>query len=448
MMLTRCPACQTTFRLGPEQLRARQGEVRCGHCFHPFNALEHEIVPPSSTTHAARVTQDAYPAPSPASYRTWPHQAARGSAAHGPAGPREAGPQEITLRDANPHQDGLLADSHPQDAGFIVLEEKSAAAPAAEDPVLDDPRELPPPTPLPMPHGSDTAEEEATAEDAPPVLPEVLRSGRRATAGTASDTRPSLSRPGREDSFTGSRTTGDSADSDDAEQPEAELPASGTPASDTAGTTNTGTGEQEDDTSLLRPAAPQPAHWAAAKEAPEAAHIDIEQLDAKYGRPKSPASPRQRALGSLAVGLLGGLLAAQCVYLYRMEIARDLPGLRPLLETACAALNCTVPFPRDVELISVDLSDLQSEPGKPGQYILYATISNRAGYAQAWPHLELTLTDARDTPVARRVLAPHEWIPPAQHGETFASRSAVNARIAFAAPDLAPTGYRVGKFYP
>ena len=25
----------------PEQLHARRGEVRCGHCFHPFNALEH-----------------------------------------------------------------------------------------------------------------------------------------------------------------------------------------------------------------------------------------------------------------------------------------------------------------------------------------------------------------------------------------------------------------------
>ncbi|WP_341645844.1 DUF3426 domain-containing protein [Thauera sp. SDU_THAU2] len=464
MMLTRCPACQTTFRLGPEQLRARQGEVRCGHCFHPFNALEHEIVPPSSTAHAARVTQDAYPAPSPASYRAWPHQATpepeppqapHGSAAHGLAGPREAEPQEVAPQEAD-LQDGLPADDHPrgglpQDTGFIVLEEKSAAAPAAEDPVLDDPHELPPPAPLPMPHGSDTTEEEATAEDVPPVLPEVLRSGRRAAADAAPDTRPSLSQPGQEDSFAGSHATGGSANigaaSDDAERPEAERPASSTPTSDTTGTTNTGTGEQ-DDTSLLRPAASQPAHRAAAREAPEAAHIDIEQLDAKYGRPKAPASLRQRALASLTVGLLGGLLAAQCVYLYRMEIARDLPGLRPLLETACAALKCTVPFPRDVELISVDLSDLQSEPGKPGQYILYATISNRAEYAQAWPHFELTLTDARDTPVARRVLAPHEWIPPAQHGDTFASRRAVNSRIAFAAPDLAPTGYRVGVFYP
>ncbi|MCB1958819.1 MAG: zinc-ribbon domain-containing protein, partial [Rhodocyclaceae bacterium] len=40
MMLTRCPACETSFRVRPEQLQARQGRVRCGHCSRPFNALE------------------------------------------------------------------------------------------------------------------------------------------------------------------------------------------------------------------------------------------------------------------------------------------------------------------------------------------------------------------------------------------------------------------------
>ncbi|MCL2876200.1 MAG: zinc-ribbon domain-containing protein [Betaproteobacteria bacterium] len=40
-MLTRCPDCQTVFRLTSEQLLARQGRVRCGNCLHPFNALDH-----------------------------------------------------------------------------------------------------------------------------------------------------------------------------------------------------------------------------------------------------------------------------------------------------------------------------------------------------------------------------------------------------------------------
>jgi predicted Zn finger-like uncharacterized protein len=39
-MLTRCPQCETHFRVTPEQLRARKGKVRCGACQSVFNALD------------------------------------------------------------------------------------------------------------------------------------------------------------------------------------------------------------------------------------------------------------------------------------------------------------------------------------------------------------------------------------------------------------------------
>jgi predicted Zn finger-like uncharacterized protein len=39
-MLTRCPHCTTTFRVTPDQLKARQGRVRCGQCQEVFNALD------------------------------------------------------------------------------------------------------------------------------------------------------------------------------------------------------------------------------------------------------------------------------------------------------------------------------------------------------------------------------------------------------------------------
>src|SRR5690606_6987951 len=72
MMLTRCPACQTVFRLRPEQLHARRGEVRCGHCFHPFNAIEHALELPTDGAPAAPppapdvlILEDK-PAPTPA----------------------------------------------------------------------------------------------------------------------------------------------------------------------------------------------------------------------------------------------------------------------------------------------------------------------------------------------------------------------------------------------
>lgn len=49
MMLTRCPSCSTSFRVTPEQLKARAGKVRCGHCSAVFNALETlEDTPPAA----------------------------------------------------------------------------------------------------------------------------------------------------------------------------------------------------------------------------------------------------------------------------------------------------------------------------------------------------------------------------------------------------------------
>ena len=49
-MLTRCPQCATTFRVTPEQLKARQGRVRCGECQEVFNALDTlvEEIPPAT----------------------------------------------------------------------------------------------------------------------------------------------------------------------------------------------------------------------------------------------------------------------------------------------------------------------------------------------------------------------------------------------------------------
>lgn len=39
-MLTHCPACSTIFRIHAEQIRARQGRVRCGRCRAVFDALD------------------------------------------------------------------------------------------------------------------------------------------------------------------------------------------------------------------------------------------------------------------------------------------------------------------------------------------------------------------------------------------------------------------------
>jgi predicted Zn finger-like uncharacterized protein len=61
MMQTRCSACGTTFRITAEQLKLRQGRVRCGRCHYVFNALE-ALVVDEAPNGGGLLKQDAKPA--------------------------------------------------------------------------------------------------------------------------------------------------------------------------------------------------------------------------------------------------------------------------------------------------------------------------------------------------------------------------------------------------
>ncbi|AUN96464.1 zinc-ribbon and DUF3426 domain-containing protein [Pseudazoarcus pumilus] len=56
MSIARCPACLTAFRVGEDVLAQRGGRVRCGHCYRPFNALEHLVAEQPEEASPARAT--------------------------------------------------------------------------------------------------------------------------------------------------------------------------------------------------------------------------------------------------------------------------------------------------------------------------------------------------------------------------------------------------------
>lgn len=65
-LITRCPACQTLFRVVPDQLRVSQGWVRCGQCHSIFDASLH-LLPGNSdaTPQDIEVSTDAATASGP-----------------------------------------------------------------------------------------------------------------------------------------------------------------------------------------------------------------------------------------------------------------------------------------------------------------------------------------------------------------------------------------------
>lgn len=147
--------------------------------------------------------------------------------------------------------------------------------------------------------------------------------------------------------------------------------------------------------------------------------------------------------------LLAVALSGQAAFRYRGELAVLAPEAKPLIQQFCAALNCDVPLPRRAELVSIETSDLRADAVNPGVMVLSAMLRNRAAFTQVLPALELTLTDAQDQALARRVLMPPEYAPrgmPLEAG--FAANSELPVRVFVEAGVLKASGYRLYLFYP
>ncbi|GIK86025.1 MAG: hypothetical protein BroJett026_15060 [Betaproteobacteria bacterium] len=190
-----------------------------------------------------------------------------------------------------------------------------------------------------------------------------------------------------------------------------------------------------------------PAAGAAAPAAAPDAHVDYEHRFA-WDRPR-PRSKARSAAYALALLVLVAVFVGQLAWHYRDLIAAHVPSTRPLLARMCALGGCEIRPLRDVAWLSIDASDLQADPAHRGLLILTATVRNRAPYAVAYPHLELTLTDAQDGVVVRRALAPAEYLGAAHDAIAgIAGHAAVAVRLFVDASATTQSGYRVYLFYP
>ncbi len=153
--------------------------------------------------------------------------------------------------------------------------------------------------------------------------------------------------------------------------------------------------------------------------------------------------------GVLIAFLLATMLLAQAAYYFRVEIAARLPGLKPLLEQYCLLLDCTVALPQKADLMVIESSELEADPDHANVITVHALVHNRAAYAQAYPSLELTLTNMQDQPIARRVFRPSDYLKAGQDERlgTAANRD-LDIRLRLDTTDLKPSGYRLFIFYP
>lgn len=142
-------------------------------------------------------------------------------------------------------------------------------------------------------------------------------------------------------------------------------------------------------------------------------------------------------------------LLAQTAYTFRDRIAARFPQTSPALAAGCAIIGCRVELPAQIDAVSLESSELQALPSSPNTFVLITLLRNRGATVQAWPNIELTLNDANEKPIARRVFAPRDYLPPAQDlAKGLAANSEQPVKLFFELSQLKASGYRVYLFYP
>jgi len=197
-------------------------------------------------------------------------------------------------------------------------------------------------------------------------------------------------------------------------------------------------------------AEPPPAASATAAEADEE-EIDEIAYEERFAWAKPRKSKRANAFYAAAIPVLIVGLVVQLLFHYRDAIAAHWPEAKPVLARVCNLAGCSIHPLRDLAMryLSIDASDLQADPAHKGLLVLSASLRSHATWPLAYPHLEFTLTDAGNSTVVRRVLAPVDYAAgTADLANGIPPGADVPVKLFIDASATTQAGYLLYLFYP
>jgi hypothetical protein len=154
-----------------------------------------------------------------------------------------------------------------------------------------------------------------------------------------------------------------------------------------------------------------------------------------FARSPSRIRHRRNRIEWSVVAGLAALLLVQVVASDFDQLAAS-ATTRPWLQGLCGALHCTLPAWREPQALRMLQRDVRANPQRPGTLRISASFRNDARWAQPWPRLRVTLSDADGRAIAARDFAANEYLGAAATANGIASGQV--AGIAFDVVDPSP----------
>lgn len=471
VLATRCPHCETVFRVQETLLAASGGFARCGHCQQVFDARSNLLDP-----HAGEQSAVHEPASSslPSSFAhddaRAEHQA-RASDAVSNDEAEAAAQAEAQAQAETQAQAEAQAQADAQARAQAEREAAEAEASSESIPLASEP------TP---PHESHAAgEPTAPSPDAPHVEPETsafnepARDGNAEPAATPSwgasheprwhddephfgahapadvdvephfgATPPAAAKIESEPDFasrTGARYAEELEESEGEPHLEPHLRARLQAQAEAAGEPDDAGVESHVHAASVPPVFAQP---------PASDEHERHFAVTRETRARTPSRVLWYLVGSLLCVALVVVLIAQLAWWRREAVMVYWPDSQPIFARVCEKLGCQLSPPRDIDGLRIEVPDLRQVDG-PHHLELRVPLRNRYGLALAYPAIELTLSDEKNNVVVRRILWPQDYVPP---GTTIAAGLPAHATqtmiVRLESGNAVATNFRVQIFYP
>ena len=154
--------------------------------------------------------------------------------------------------------------------------------------------------------------------------------------------------------------------------------------------------------------------------------------------------PWVRAAMALAALVLAAALAAQLLVAQRDTVVVRWPGMRSLVQSLCAPLDCRIEPLRRIDQLGVDSSGLTRIDDGP-VYRLALVLRNRGDMPLLMPSVDLSLSDAAGVLVSRRMLTPADL---GTVRNTIGPGQELPLQALLMSAERPLTGYTIEIFYP